>query len=80
MELRLLASMQPSSRGTAGLSSETSASLPAWMHPSQTPRLHWSDRQTQRQEQRQQHMQQQLAPLLPLDTSASDDIIDVLKA
>ncbi len=42
--------------------------------------LHWSDRQQQRQEQHQQHMQQQPAPQLPLDRSASDDIIDVLEA
>ncbi|DBA97741.1 TPA: hypothetical protein ACH3X3_012621 [Trebouxia sp. C0006] len=40
MELRWVAAMQPSSRGTARLSSEMSASLPAWMTPSQTPRLH----------------------------------------
>ena len=59
---------------------EMSASLPALMTPSQTPRLHWSDRQQQRQEQHQQHMQQQRAPQLPLDRSASDDIIDVLEA
>ena len=80
MELRWVAAMQPSSRGTARLSSEMSASLPAWMTPSQTPRLHWSDRQQQRQEQHQQHMQQPQAPQLPLDMSASDDIIDVLEA
>ena len=54
--------MQPSSRGTARLSSEMSASLPAWMTPSQTPRLHCSDRQQQRQELHQRHMQQQPAP------------------
>ena len=80
MELRWVAAMQPSSRGTARLSSEMSASLPAWMTPSQTPRLHWSDRQQQHQEQHQQHMRQQPAPQLPLDRSASDDIIDVLEA
>ncbi len=45
MQLRWAAAMQPSSRGTSRLSSEMSASLPAWMTPSQTPRLHWSDRQ-----------------------------------
>ncbi len=61
-------------------SSDMSASLPAWMTPSQTPRLHWSDRQQQRQEQHQQQMQQQPAPQLPLDRSASDDTIDVLEA
>ena len=72
--------MQPSSRGTARLSSEMSASLPAWMTPSQTPRLHWSSRQQQRQEHHQQHMQQPPAPQLILDRSASDDIIDVLEA
>ncbi|DBA86844.1 TPA: hypothetical protein ACH3X2_005372 [Trebouxia sp. C0005] len=44
IEARWVASMQPSSRGTARLSSEVSASLPAWMTPSQTPRAHWSDR------------------------------------
>ena len=33
MELRWVAAMQPSSRGTACLSSETSACLPAWMTP-----------------------------------------------
>ena len=54
MELRWVASMQASFRGTARLSSETSASLPAWMTPSQTARMHWSDRQ-------QQQMQQQPA-------------------
>ncbi len=80
MELRWVASMQPSSRGTARLSSETSASLPAWMTPSQTPRMHWSDRQQQRQEQHQQQVQQQPAPQLPLDRAAADDIIDVLEA
>ena len=42
--------------------------------------MHWSDRQQQRQEQRQQQMQQQPAPQLPLDRSASDDIIHVLEA
>ena len=76
MELRWVAAMQPSSRGTARLSSEMSASLPAWMTPSQTPRLHWSDRQQQRQEQ----LQQPPAPQLPLDRSVSNDIIDVLEA
>jgi len=80
MELRWVASMQPSSRGTARLSSETSASLPAWMTPSQTPRMHWSDRQQQRQEQHQQQMQQQPAPQLPLDRAAADDITYVLQA
>ncbi len=80
MELRWVASMQPSSRGTARLSSETSASLPAWMTPSQTPRMHWSDRQQQRQEQHQQQVQQQPAPQLPLDRAAADDISDVLEA
>ncbi len=80
MELRWVAAMQPSSRCTARLSLEMSASLPAWMTPSQTPRLHWSNRQQQRQEQHQQQMQQQPAPQLPLDRSASDDTIDVLEA
>ncbi len=80
MELRWVAAMQPSSRGTARLSSEMSASLPAWMTPSQTPRMHRLDRQQQRQEQHQQQMQQQPAPQLPLDRSASDDTIDVLEA
>ena len=42
MELRWVGSMQPNSRGTARLSSEMSASLPAWMTPSQTPRRHWA--------------------------------------
>ena len=42
MELRWVVSMQPDSRGTARLSPETSASLPAWMTPSQTPSMHWS--------------------------------------
>ena len=79
MELRWVVSMQPDSRGTARLSPETSASLPAWMTPSQTPRMHWSDRQQQRQEQHQQQMQQQPAPQLPLDRAATDDIIDVLE-
>jgi len=80
MELRWVASMQSSSRGTARLSSETSASLPAWMTLSQTPRMHWSDRQQQRQEQHQQQVQQQPAPQLHLDRAAADDIIDVLEA
>jgi len=80
MELRWVASMQPSSRGTARLSSATSASLPAWMTPTQTPRMHWSDRQQQRQEQHQQQMQHQPSPQLPLDRAAADDIIDVLEA
>ncbi len=80
MELRWVAAMQPSSRGTARLSSEMSASLPAWMTSSQTPRLHWSGRQQRRQEQHRQQMQQQPAPQLPLDRSASDDIINVLEA
>ena len=77
MELRWVASTQPSSRGTARLSSETSASLPAWMTLSQTHRMHLSDRQQQRQEQ---HQQQQPAIQLPLDRAAADDIIDVLEA
>ena len=72
--------MQASSRGTARLSSEMSASLPAWMTPSQTPRMHWSDRRQQRQEQHQQQTQQQQAPQLPLDRAAADDTIDVLEA
>ena len=80
MELRWVASMQPSSRGTARLSSEMSASLPAWMTPSQTPRRHWSERQQQRQEQHQQQMQQHPAPQLPLDRAVADDLIDVLEA
>ncbi len=80
IELRWVAAMQPSSRGTARLSSELSASLPAWTTLSQTPRLHWSDRQQQRQKQHHQQMQQQPAPHLPLDRSASDDTIDVLEA
>ena len=80
MEVRWVASMQPSSRGTTRLSSETSASLPAWMTPSQTPRMHWSDRQHQRQEQHQQQTQQQPAPQLPLERAAADDIIAVLEA
>ncbi len=54
MEVRWVASIYPSSRGTARLSSEMSASLPAWMTPSQTPRMHWSDRQQQGQEQHPQ--------------------------
>ena len=57
MEVKWVASMQASSRGTARLSSETSDSLPAWMTPSQTSRMHWSDRQQQRQEQHQQQTQ-----------------------
>jgi len=73
MELRWVASMQPSSRGTARLSSKTSASLSAWMTPSQTPRMHWSDRQQQRQEQHQQQLQQQPATQLPLDRAAADE-------
>ncbi len=80
MEVRWVASMQPSSRGTARLSSGMSASLPAWMTPLRTPRMHWSDRQQQRQEQHQQQTQQQSAPQLPLDRAAADDIIDVLEA
>jgi len=79
MEVRWLASMQSSSRGTARVSSEMSASLPAWMTPSQTPRIHWSDRQQQRQEQHQRQTQQQPAPQLPLERAAADDIIDVLE-
>ncbi|KAL0019329.1 hypothetical protein WJX77_005296 [Trebouxia sp. C0004] len=80
MEVRWVASMQATSRGTARLSSETSASLPAWMTPSQTPRMHWSDRQQQRQEQHQQQTQQQPTPQLPLERAASDDVTDVLEA
>ncbi len=72
--------MQLSSRGTARLSSEMSASLPAWMTLSHTPTVHWSDRQQQRQEQHQRHLRQKPARQLPLEWSASDDIIDVLEA
>ena len=50
------------------------------MNTSQTPRMHWSDRQQQRQEQRQQQMQQQPAPQLPLDRAAADDITYVPQA
>ena len=57
MEVKWVASMRASSRGTARLSSEMSDSLPAWMTPSQTSRMHWSDRQQQRQEQHQQQTQ-----------------------
>ncbi|DBA89963.1 TPA: hypothetical protein ACH3X2_004383 [Trebouxia sp. C0005] len=80
IEARWVASMQPSSSGTARLSSEVSASLPAWMTPSQTPRVHWLDRQQQRQEQHQQQTQQQPATQLPLEKAAANDIIDVLEA
>ncbi|DBA88497.1 TPA: hypothetical protein ACH3X2_004979 [Trebouxia sp. C0005] len=80
IEVRWVAFMQPSSRGTARLSSEVSASLPAWMNPSQTPRVHWSDRQQQRQEQHQQQTQQQPATQLPLEEAAANDTIDVLEA
>ena len=80
MELRWVGFMQPSSRGTARLSSEMSASLPAWMTPSKTPRRLWSERQQQRQEQHQQQMQQHPAPQLPLDRAVADDLIDVLEA
>ncbi|DBA89800.1 TPA: hypothetical protein ACH3X2_004671 [Trebouxia sp. C0005] len=79
VEVRWVASMQPSSRGTARLSSELSASLPAWMTPSQTPRVHWSDRQQQRQEQHQQQTQQQPATQLPSPKEANDTF-DVLEA
>ncbi len=68
--------MQASSRDTARLSSEIFAFF-ANVTPSQTPRMHWSDRQQQRQEQQQQ---QQSAPQLPLEMAAADDIIDVLEA
>ncbi len=80
MEVRWVASMQASSRGTARPSSEMSACLPAWMTSSQTPRMHWSDRQQQRHEQHQQQTQQQPAPQLPLERAAADDFIDVLEA
>ena len=80
MELRWVAAMQLSSRGTARLSSTMSASLPAWMTLSHTPTVHWSDRQQQRQKQHQRHLRQKPAPQLPLEWSASDDIIDVLEA
>ncbi|KAA6410082.1 MAG: hypothetical protein FRX49_13839, partial [Trebouxia sp. A1-2] len=80
IEARWVASMQPSSRGTARLSSEVSASLPAWMTPSQTSRAHWSNRQQQRQEQHQQQTQQQPATQLPLEKAAANDTIDVLEA
>ncbi len=40
MEVKWVASMRASSRGTARLSSEMSDSLPAWMTPSQTSRVH----------------------------------------
>ncbi len=80
MEVKWVASMRASSRGTARLSSEMSDSLPAWMTPSQTSRVHWSDRQQQRQEQHQQQTQQQQAPQLPLERAAAGDTIDVLEA
>jgi len=80
MEVKWVASMRASSRGTARLSSEMSDSLPAWMTPSQTSRMHWSDRRQQRQEQHQQQTQQQQAPQLPLERAAADDTIDVLEA
>ena len=57
-----------------------SASLPALMTPSQTPRMHWSERQQQRQEKYQRQTQQQPAPQLPLERAAANDIIDVLEA
>ncbi len=50
------------------------------MTPSQTTRVHWSDRQQQRQEQHQQQTQQQQAPQLPLKRAAAVDTIDVLEA
>ena len=42
--------------------------------------MHWSDWQQKRQELHQQQTQQQLAPQLPLDMAAADDMIDVLEA
>ena len=80
MEVKWIASMRASSRGTAPLNSEISDSLPAWMTSSQTSRVHWSDRQQQRQEQHQQQTQQQQAPQLPFQRAAADDTIDVLEA
>ena len=44
---------------------------PSWMTPSQTTRVHWSDRQQQRQEQHQQQTQQQQAPQLPFERARS---------
>jgi len=63
MEVKWVASMRASSRGTARLSSEMSDSLPAWTTPSQTSRVHWSDRQQQRQEQHQQRLRRTVRQL-----------------
>ena len=72
--------MQAIPRGTARLSSDLPDSLPAWMTPSQAPRVHWSQRQQQRQEQLQQQPQQQQAPQLPSELAAANDTVDVLEA
>ena len=86
-EAKWAAAIHSTATGTTRLRSDTSDSLPSWMLPSQSNRLHWSQRQQQRQEQQQQHQQQQQQQqqqpqpqLLPTQQAAADDTIDVLGA
>ena len=84
MESRWTASMQADSIGRVRRRSDIPDSQPAWMSPSQRPRLHWSQRQQQQQEQQQQQQQQQQqlqhAQQLPSDKAAINDKLDLLEA
>ena len=81
-EAKWAAAIHSTATGTTRLRSDTSDSLPSWMLPSQSNRLHWSQRQQQRQEQQQQQQQQQQPQpqLLPTQQATADDTIDVLGA
>ena len=86
-EARWAAAIHSTATGTTRLRSDTPDSLPSWMLPSQSSRLHWSQRQAQRQEQQQQQQQQQQQEqqqqqqhILPVQRAAADDTVDVLEA
>ena len=81
MESRWTASIQADPTDKVRRRSDIPDSQPAWMSPSQGPRLHWSQRQQQQQEQHQQQQQQlQHAQQLPSDKVAINDTLDVLEA
>ena len=84
IEAKWTAAVHSMATATTHLRSDTPDSLPAWMMPSQSNRLHWSQRQQQRQEQQQQQQtQSQPQPqqhLAPLQQVAVDDNVDVLAA
>ena len=85
MEAKWAASMHANHSGTTRLSSDMPDSEPAWMAPSQGPRLHWSQRQLHLQEQQHQRQQQQppqsrQLQQTPSHQATNDVTVDVLGA